>query len=200
MIRSARRRNTTLRMTDHSHRSKLSVLGFVAMLVLAVPTAPAAAQSADPPREVAVGPYAAVVDVTHEGRTVTINASLMDSGSRQPVQEARVRVIGTPQPGTEPVIADATETKAGEYGAGLTLPGSGDWLLELEVQADSDVHRAEIEVVELGSGSEQASQFLFLGIMAVLAGGAGYLYWSSSRARRDQSRAGGASDERKSPR
>ena len=179
-----------LRMTDRSHRSKLSVLGFVAMLVLAVPTAPADAQSVDPPTEVAVGPYVAVVDVTHEGRTVTINASLTDSGSSQPVQEASVRVVGTPQPGTEPVIANATETRAGEYGAELTLPGIGDWLLELEIGAGSDIHRAEIEVVELGNSPGRDSEFLFLGIMVVLAGGAAYLFWSSSRARRGQSGSG----------
>ena len=165
-----------------------------AALATALWTAVALAQSAPAETTVEAGPFLLTVQVTpNPPRTGALQVrvlpvALADGAA---VTQARVTVTAMPPRGERAIgsLAVHTPDEPGEYVANLKLEEVGLWTLTVEVEEpETGTGRAQLPLRVAGQPSSTGwpGVALWLGIIAVLFGGATYVWYSARRASRSR--------------
>ena len=107
-----------------------------------------------------------------------------------PVTDARITVIADPQnPASEAfeVVAVNLPTDPNVYRANMKFEHADNWALTVRVESPTvgeTSFQTPLVVLPPPIESESSGGWVFLGVFAVLAAGAGYLVWSARRAQR----------------
>ena len=109
--------------------------------------------------------------------------------SGEPVTDARVTVRATPQHDVSEafeVVAVNTPVDPTVYRANMKFEHADNWVLDARIESPSAGaagFETPLVVLPPPIESEAVGGWVFLGVFAVLAAGAGYLVWSARRAR-----------------
>jgi hypothetical protein len=120
--------------------------------------------------------------------TVHFSVTPMEAATGAVASDANVTLTVRRGPDQRPIVARAVNTPAAPqfYDANVTFATAGDWSMTVDVQSD-ELGEATVEVLlrvdDQRITPNSAAGYVFLGVVALLVGGAVHLWLSSRRAR-----------------
>ncbi len=129
-------------------------------------------------------PERPVVGVVH----FEVAVSRTDTG--EPVRELQVRVYGNPPSGADRQTSRALDTadRPGIYAGNIEMDRAGTWSMSVDLVSTPDAPPVSltfpVEVRARVRASTALGTLVWALITAAIVGGAGWLWWSSKRARR----------------
>ena len=132
---------------------------------------------------VAIRPESPEVGAVH------VMVTLLEAATSRPVDDAEIVIVAHDEQGrpTYQVRALNTPSSPQPYVANITFKSPGAWTLLVQVESEElgqATVSAPLTVIEQSITPSAAGAFVLLGVVAVLAGGSFYLWYSARRRRR----------------
>ena len=144
------------------------------------------------------GPYEIIVGVQPERLlvgSIHFTVTPLDTETSLPVLKAEITLVAHDPQGRPSVQARAVNAPGSRryYDANMTIDSPGEWTVVVEVSTEAlgrATFTVPLKVEEAALSPRVAGTVVWSVVLAILAGGAAYVWYSARRARRGRSRAG----------